>query len=85
MDFGLTEEQQAIQDTARKFAREKIAPDFQKREETGVIERDLVKEMGTLGLVASDLPEAYGGLGINGVTAGLIMEEVSYASPISNS
>ena len=47
MDFGLTEEQQAIQDTARKFAREKIAPDFQKREETGVIERDLVKEMGT--------------------------------------
>ena len=79
MDFGLTEEQQAIQDTARKFAREKIAPDFQKREETGVIERDLVKEMGTLGLVAGDLPEAYGGLGINGVTAGLIMEEVSYA------
>ena len=53
MDFGLTEEQQAIQDTARKFAREKIAPDFQKREETGVIERGLVKEMGALGLVAS--------------------------------
>ena len=38
MDFGLTEEQQAIQDAARKFAREKIAPDFQQREETGVIE-----------------------------------------------
>jgi cyclohexanecarboxyl-CoA dehydrogenase len=79
MDFGLTEEQQAIQDTARKFAREEIAPDFQKRETTGVIERGLVKEMGALGLVASDLPEAYGGLGIDGVTAGLIMEEVSYA------
>ncbi len=79
MDFGITDEQRAIQDTARRFAREKIAPDFQKREETGVIERGLIREMGALGLVASDMPEAYGGLGIDGVTAGLIIEEIAYA------
>lgn len=79
MEFGLTDEQQAIQDTARRFAREKIAPDFQKREETGVIERSLVKEMGALGLVASDLPESFGGMGVDGVTAGLIIEEIAYA------
>ncbi len=79
MEFGITEEQQAIQETARRFAQEKIAPDFQKREETGVIERSLVKEMAALGLVASDLPEDFGGLGIDGVTAGLIIEEIAYA------
>lgn len=79
MDFGITDEQRAIQEMARRFAQEKLAPDFQKREETGVIERSLVKEMGALGLVASDLPEAYGGLGIDGVTAGLIIEEIATA------
>lgn len=79
MEFGITDEQQAIQDTARRFAREKIAPDFQKRAETGVIDRGLVKEMAVLGLVASDLPEVYGGLGIDGITTGLIIEEIAYA------
>ena len=79
MEFGITEEQQAIQETARRFAQEKIAPDFQEREKTGVIDRSLVKEMAALGLVASDLPEDFGGLGIDGVTAGLIIEEIAYA------
>ena len=79
MEFGLTDEQRAIQETARRYAREKLAPDYRKREESGVIDRALVREMGALGLVAGDLPEEFGGIGIDGVTAGLIIEEIAYA------
>jgi cyclohexanecarboxyl-CoA dehydrogenase len=79
MEFGITDEQRAIQETARRFAREKIAPGYQTREQTGVIDRALVREMGALGLVAGDLPGEFGGLGIDGVTAGLIIEEIAYA------
>ncbi|NKB57615.1 MAG: cyclohexanecarboxyl-CoA dehydrogenase [Alphaproteobacteria bacterium] len=79
MEFGITDEQQAIQETARKFARDKIAPGYQAREGTGVIEPELIREMGALGLVAGDLPEEFGGFGLDGVSAGLIMEEIAYA------
>ena len=43
MEFGFTEEQQAIRDTARRFAREKLAPGYGAREESGVIDRALVR------------------------------------------
>ena len=34
--------------------------------------------MGQLGLLGTDLPEAFGGMGIDGVTTGLIVEELAY-------
>jgi cyclohexanecarboxyl-CoA dehydrogenase len=79
MDPVLTDEQRSIQDTARRFAREKIAPDYQKREAIGLIDRGLVREMGRLGLIAPELPEALGGLGQSSLTSGLIAEAISYA------
>jgi len=78
MEFGLSEEQKAIQETARRFAVEKLLPDYQKREKTGVIDRDLMREMGSLGLLGCDLPEEFGGLGTDFVTAGLVIEQIAY-------
>ena len=74
----LTEDQTALQETARRFARERLLPDYQKREKLGVLDRDLIAEMGRLGLLEVDLPEEYGGLGVDGVTTGLIAEEIAY-------
>lgn len=74
----LTDDQKALQETARRFARERLKPDYQKREKAGVLDRALIAEMGRLGLLGVDLPEAYGGLGVDGVTAGLIAEEIAY-------
>jgi cyclohexanecarboxyl-CoA dehydrogenase len=74
----LTEDQTALQETARRFARERLLPDYQKREKLGVLDRDLIAEMGRLGLLGVDLPEEYGGLGVDGVTTGLIAEEIAY-------
>ena len=72
------EDQLAIQDLARRFAREKLAPRYQKLDKSGVMDREVIKEMGRLGLMGVDLPEAFGGLGAPGVTAGIIAEELAY-------
>ena len=75
----LTEDQIALRDVARRFAREKLRPDYQKRESEPGIDRALFREMGSLGLIGVDLPQEYGGLGESGVTAGVIIEEIAYA------
>jgi cyclohexanecarboxyl-CoA dehydrogenase len=72
------EDQMAIRDLARRFARERLAPHYQTREKVGVIDRDLIREMGSLGLMGVDLPESFGGLGAPGITAGIIGEELAY-------
>ena len=74
----LTEEQLAFRDTAQRFAREKLAPSFMAREAAGCIDRDLVREMGALGLIGLDLPEQYGGLGAASETAGVVIEALAY-------
>ncbi len=78
MEFSLTDEQQAIRETADRFAREKLAPGYRQRGEDGRLDRALVREMGSLGLIGADLPEEFGGLGVDGLTGGLIMEAVAY-------
>jgi cyclohexanecarboxyl-CoA dehydrogenase len=79
MDYALSEQQQAFRETAMRFAKEKLAPHYQKRATTDRIDRALMKEMGGLGLIAPDLPEQYGGLGESSVTAGIIIEQIAYA------
>ena len=53
MDFELSDEQLAMQETARRFAREKLQPQYQDADRTATLNRDLVKKMGALGLVVS--------------------------------
>ncbi|SKA32375.1 cyclohexanecarboxyl-CoA dehydrogenase [Enhydrobacter aerosaccus] len=76
---GFSEEQNAFRQTAERFARDRVAPDYQKREQAGHVDRALVREMGQLGLIAPELPEALGGLGASSVTSGLIAEAIGYA------
>ena len=73
-----TEQQRALQETARRFAREQLLPSYQSREKLGVLDRDLLMQMGRLGLMGVDLPEDLGGLGVDAVTTGLIAEELAY-------
>lgn len=77
MDFGLTPEQEAVRDTARRFAQERLAPLYAVHDRAGRFDRRIVAEMGALGLIAPELPEASGGLGLDYVTSGLVMEEIA--------
>jgi cyclohexanecarboxyl-CoA dehydrogenase len=79
MDYALSEQQQAFRETAARFAREKLAPHYQKRATENRIDRAVLKEMGALGLIGADLPEQYGGLGESSVTTGIIIEQIAYA------
>lgn len=77
MDFSVTEEQQAMVDAARRFAQQKLKPGYRARESAGRIERAVVEEMGALGFLGAELPQAQGGLGADCVTSGLLLEEIS--------
>jgi len=79
MQFQPTEDQQAFRDLAGRFAREKLAPTYQERASGHTFDRDLICEMGALGLIGPDLPEEYGGMGQSAVTAGLIIEQIAYS------
>ena len=66
-------------ETARRFARERVAPGYRAREKEGRVDRALVREMGALGLIAPELPEPFGGLGVPGLASGLIAEAIGHA------
>jgi cyclohexanecarboxyl-CoA dehydrogenase len=79
IDPTFSEDLLALQETAMRFAREKIAPHYMSREKEARVEKSLVREMGELGLIAPELPEAHGGLGLPGIASGLIAEAIGYA------
>lgn len=79
MDTTLNEQQDAFREAARRFATEKLAPHYQKRASEHRLDRAMLREMGALGLIGVDIPEAYGGLGESSVTAGVIIEQIAYA------
>ena len=73
-----SDEQVALREAARRFAVERLLPDYQLRERTGRLDRELVLEMGRLGLIGADLPQEHGGLGADGVTTGMLIEQLAY-------
>jgi cyclohexanecarboxyl-CoA dehydrogenase len=77
LDFSLTAEQESIVATATAFAREELAPGYRQREIDAALDRKLVRRMGELGLIGAELPESLGGLGLDYVTSGLIMEAIA--------
>ncbi|WP_290687695.1 MULTISPECIES: cyclohexanecarboxyl-CoA dehydrogenase [unclassified Haematobacter] len=74
-----TDDLSALRDLARKFAGEKLAPGYRAREKSGSFGPDLVREMGSLGLIAPELPEEVGGLGAGSIYSGVIIEEIARA------
>ena len=79
MDYTPKEQQEAFREAAQRFATDKLAPHYQKRATQHRLNRAMLAEMGSLGLIGVDIPEAYGGLGESSVTAGLIIEQIAYA------
>ena len=72
MNPYLDEDLVALADQARRFATDRVAPGFQERDRTRVLDRGLMKEMGAMGFIAPELPESYGGLGMGCLAAGVI-------------
>ena len=77
--YNLTAEQQTIQNVARQFAAEKLLSRYMQGDtHESVIDRELLKEIGELGLIGPELPEDLGGLGLSCITTGLIIEVLAH-------
>jgi alkylation response protein AidB-like acyl-CoA dehydrogenase len=79
MDLLLTEEHIMIRNEARKFAQEVIAPIAEHFDQTGEFPYETVKQMGELGLMGIEVPEEYGGVGMDTISYALVMSEISKA------
>jgi isovaleryl-CoA dehydrogenase len=79
-DFGLGETADAIRDTVRGFAQDRIAPRAEEIDRSNQFPRDLWPDMGALGLHGITVEEEYGGAGLGYLEHVVAMEEVSRAS-----
>ena len=79
MDFSLSEEQQIIQAAAREFAQNEIAPVAAQFDESGEFPEATIRAAGELGFMGVEVPEEYGGAGLDPVSYALIMAEISAA------
>lgn len=75
--YGYSEDQDAIIESVRTFAKERIAPNVMKWDESETFPVELFKEMGELGLLGVLVPESYGGSGYGYVDYVAILEEIS--------
>ena len=76
LEGQLTEEERMIRDSAHDYCQEKLLPRVLDANRNEHFDRDIMSELGELGLLGATLPEQYGGSGINYVSYGLIAREV---------
>ncbi len=79
MDFSLTEDQQMIQAAAREFAQNEIVPVAAAFDESGKFPEETIRKAGELGFMGIEVPEEYGGAGLDAIGYVLMMEEIAAA------
>ncbi len=79
MDFNFSEDQLSIQSIARDFAQKRIAPVAAELDVKGEFPLENIREMGRLGLMGIEVPEAYGGAGMDPIAYTLAVIEVAAA------
>jgi acyl-CoA dehydrogenase len=78
MDFQLSDAQRALQETARKYAREVIRPKAAYYDETAEFPKDLISQGFELGLLNMAIPEEFGGVGLSHLDQVIAAEELSW-------
>ena len=76
LDDQLTEDERLIRDTARDYSQEKLQTRVKHAFRDEHFHREIMSEMGQLGLLGATLPEEYGGSAVNYVSYGLVAREV---------
>ncbi len=76
IDQQLTDDERMLRDATREFAQEKLQPRVVEAYRNETTDVGIFKEMGEMGLLGVTIPEAYGGIGANYVSYGLIAREI---------
>jgi short/branched chain acyl-CoA dehydrogenase len=77
VDFRLNDEQEALRDSVREFAREQVAPVIAEHYEHETFPYDIVRQMGKMGLFGLPFPEEHGGMGGDYFALCLALEELA--------
>jgi hypothetical protein len=77
MDYELSDAHKLIRDTARRIAREKVAPRAAELDETGEYPHDIFGVFAQAGLLGLTIPEQYGGSGAGFLALALAVEETA--------
>jgi len=77
MDFRLSEEQELIRKTVRDFAEKEIKPKASELDEKEEFSLELTKRMGDMGLMGMNIPEHYGGQGLDTLSYIIAVEELA--------
>ena len=75
-DDQLSEDERMVRDSARAYAEQKLMPRIIEATRREHFHREILNEMGALGLLGSTLPETYGCAGVNHVSYGLAAREI---------
>lgn len=76
LENQLSEEERMIRDAAHAYCQDKLASRVLMANRNEDFDRDIMSEMGELGLLGATIPEEYGGVGANYVSYGLVAREV---------
>lgn len=79
LSLEFTEEHEALIQTVRSFAQKEIAPIAEEFDHSGEFPLATVKKMGAMGLMGIEVPEEYGGAGMDGLSYVLTMVEIAKA------
>ncbi len=77
--FALTEEHEMIRQAARDFAQKEIAPIAAEYDESGEFPSKTIRKMGEMGFMGIEVPEEYGGAGMDTLSYVLALEEICKA------
>ncbi len=77
--FPLSDEHKMLRDAARDFARNEIAPIAAEFDESGEFPHKTIKKMGEMGFMGIEVPEQYGGAGMDTLAYVLALEEICKA------
>ncbi len=78
MNFDLTEEQRLWRKSVHEFVEKEVRPKAREVDEKNEFNWDAVRKMGPLGLLGLNIPEAYGGAGVDAVSAAIAIEEIGW-------
>src|ERR687886_887305 len=76
IDFELTEDHRALQQTVRDFALGEVAPRIKELDEKQQFDRSILDKMAELNILGVCIPEEYGGAGFDYISLGLVCEEL---------
>ncbi|HKJ37238.1 MAG TPA: acyl-CoA dehydrogenase family protein [Anaerolineales bacterium] len=79
MDFDLNEEQRFWQKTVHDFVAKEVEPKAHEVDVTSEFNWEATRKMGPLGMLGLNIPEEYGGSGVDSISAAIAIEELGWA------